>query len=643
VQGTHQPLHEHHSVVAPALGAPLRPGRPGRPSRRSRSRLNGRTRRPGLALVVGLALAAGACRSAEEYVEAADADVYALVEARRAALVERPDGFTIDPPADSLRQRILTAHAAGEAIDLEPLRLADCLEIAFENNRDAAAERESLYRAALDLTLERWRFGWQPSAGASGDLSGSLEESEQWTADADLGLTRLFGSGAEVVANVGLGLFENLLTEDGVLQSSDWSLSVTQPLLRGFGARIVTEPLTQAERDLVYAVRSYERFRRTFAFDVATRYFRLLQSVDGLANEIANAESVRLVSARNQAMALAGRMSDIEVDQARQNELSAANRVIDAQQDLDAQLDDFKLFLGLPIEFAMELDSAELVELSQSSLEFRPIEEQDAIAVALGGRFDYLNAIDRVDDARRRVDIARDQLRGGLGLVASIGGDSADDDPLDYSKGDIGWSLGLDLDLPVDQLPERNSYRVALISFEAAARARDEFADTVTAGIRDALRNLTSRIEAFRIQDRSVTLAARRVQSSSANLDAGRAQTRDLLEAQDSLLEARNSRTRALIDYRLAELGLWRDLEVLAVEGGSIGPDDEQLDAALASVRAARGVDGAGAPTTPTTPTEPTAPQSDEAAGGSAGAPTPTDTDAASDAEHAVPTAPGTK
>jgi len=563
----------------------------------------------GAAAALLLTLFAG-CRTAEEHVSRADADVYALVAARRAAYVERPGAFTIDAPPDSLRNRILAAHTTGAPIALPPLRLADALEIAFENSREAAGERESLYRSALDLTLERWRFGWQPSAGVSGDLNGSLEESQDWSSDADLGLTRLLGSGALVVANIGLSFFENLITDDGVNLTSDWSLSVTQPLLRGFGSSIVKEPLTQAERDLVYSVRSYERFRRTFAFDIASRYFRLLQTIDSLANEVANAQSVRLVSARNQAMAEAGRMSAIEVDQARQNELSATNRVIDAEQDLASQLDDFKLFLGLPIEFALALDSGELEEIARSEFEAVALAEEDAISIALAGRFDYLNAVDSVDDARRRADIAKDQLRAGLGLVASIGGVSADDEPLDYTKDDIGWSLGLDLDLPVDQLPERNSYRLALISLQVARRSQEQFADSVTLGVRDALRNLTSRVESFRIQDRSVVLADRRVASASANLDAGRAQTRDLLEAQDSLLEARNARSRALIDYRLAELGLWRDLEVLSVEGGSIGPDASQLAAALAVVRELRGATAEPAsdardPANPTNEAEP--------------------------------------
>ncbi|MEZ5978931.1 MAG: TolC family protein [Planctomycetota bacterium] len=548
------------------------------------------------AVVLSGALAAaallGACKSAEEYAAAADSDVYALVAARRAALVADPDAFSIEPPANSLRQRILAADAGGEALEIEPLELGDALEIAFENSRDASDRREQLYRAALDLTLERWRFGWQPTAGASANLSGSLEETESWSGGADLGLTKLLGSGARIVGGIGISLFENLLGSDGVGSGSDFSLSVNQPLLRGFGFRITTEPLTQAERDLVYEVRSYERFRRTFAFDVATRYFRLLQAIDSVKNEIANQESVELVARRNEALSRAGRLSDIELDQAKQNQLTALNRVIDAQQDLESQIDDFKLFLGLPISAAIEFDSGELERLGESELEEVELSEDEAVAIALSGRLDYLNSVDRVDDARRRAEIAEDALRGGLGLVAQVNGSSDSNQPLDYRPENVGWSVGLDLDLPIDQLPERNSYRSALISLDATRRGAEEFADSVTVAVRDALRNLASRAEAFSIQDRSAQLAERRVASASRNLEAGRAQTRDLLESQQSLLDARNARTRALIDFRLAQLGFWRDLEVLSVENGRIEPDGEALAQALALVHADGVADG---------------------------------------------------
>jgi outer membrane protein TolC len=62
-----------------------------------------------------------------------------------------------------------------------------------------------------------------------------------------------------------------------------------------------------------------------------------------------------------------------------------------------------------------------------------------------------------------------------------------------------------------------------------------------------------------------VRLAESRVESTNLFLELGRAETRDLLEAQDDLVSAQNALTGALVDYRVAELELQRDMGVLQV------------------------------------------------------------------------------
>ena len=61
-------------------------------------------------------------------------------------------------------------------------------------------------------------------------------------------------------------------------------------------------------------------------------------------------------------------------------------------------------------------------------------------------------------------------------------------------------------------------------------------------------------------------VAKKRVSSSNLFLEAGKAEIRDLLEAQDDLLSAQNSLTAAVISYRVAELELQRDMGLLEVD-----------------------------------------------------------------------------
>jgi outer membrane protein TolC len=513
---------------------------------------------------------AGSCRSPAEHRESADREVYELLERRREALgfdLGAGSGatetrFSIEPETERLRERLLAG------VDLEPLALVDVLAIAAENSRDYQQEKEDLYLSALDLTLERFRFAVQRRGNVGALLSGDGDGATGASVSPSAGFTKVLGTGAAIVGDLGLGLARSLTSSDGWDLTSDFRLAITQPLLRGFGERIVKEPLTQAERQVVYQVRDFERFRRTFAVEVASQYFGILQQADQVANERANMDNLELLRQRNEELATAGRLSDIQVDQARQDELRSKTRLIEAEERLGAQLDQFKLFLGLPIGAELDLDTSELETLEIP--EEIEVTEDEAIAAALALRLDYATQLDRIDDAERRRDIAADDLRAALDVTTEVRAVSEEGRPLDFDDSDRDWTLGLALDLPIDRLAERNAYRESLITLDRTRRNAEEFADQIRADLRDSLRQAATRLESLRIQQGAVQLAERRVESTNLNLEAGRADTRDILEAQEALREARDALTAARIDHYLSQLALWRDMELLRLEEDGI-------------------------------------------------------------------------
>ena len=73
-----------------------------------------------------------------------------------------------------------------------------------------------------------------------------------------------FGAAAEDrdeprTVHLGVDLFRAISRGDGWDAISDVGFSVTQPLMRGAGELVVTEDLTQAENDLIYATRDFEQ------------------------------------------------------------------------------------------------------------------------------------------------------------------------------------------------------------------------------------------------------------------------------------------------------------------------------------------------------------------------------------------------
>lgn len=527
--------------------------------------------RSGLALAL---LVCGGCRSRDDYRESADEEVYAIVAKRRAELSETPDAFTIEPPQESLRSRLLLAES-DEEVELD---LLECLQIASESSRSYQDRREALYLSALDLTLARYAYSTQ----SAGVLAGSVFDPGSNPDSAQLGgntiLSHLFGTGARIIGNIGFSLVRGISTGDSWDAVSNVSLSITQPLLRGAGAAVVLEPLTQAERDVLYEVRVYERFRSTFAVSVAEDVYRALQQVDTLRNEQSNYENLVLLRERNEALSEAGRLSDIQVDQARQDELRAKSRVIESRLQLDGQLDDLKFLLGLPIEARIVLDPDELARLEQRGAQPIEVDEQRAIEYALGHRLDHLTLLDRVIDTGRDVEIAADRLRAGLGLLLAADGNSQPDEPFDYRDDQIDLQATLSLDLPIDRLVERNQWRAATIALQTRERTAEASADSIASGLRERLRTLATSAEDYGIQLNSVELAERRIESTRLNFEAGRAETRDLLEAQESLVTAQNAATQALIDYELARLELLRDLEALRLDEDGFAADPAALE-----------------------------------------------------------------
>ena len=516
---------------------------------------------PLLALpLAALPVLLAAC-SASDYREDADRQVYGILGEAAEHVTGTPKTFDIDRPTDTLRTRLEQEPELEVVLDLPA-----ALDVAAENSRDFQRQKELLYLAALDLTGEQHEFALRFSGGAGGDVSGVGDDTADASIRSDLFASRNTASGGRIVASFVNSFLKDLLTGGSFNGASVLGLTLTQPLLRGAGERIAREPLTQAERDVVYAMRTFERFRATFSVRVVAEYYGLLEQIQNLESEEKNVESTRLNRERVEALVEASRRPPVDLDRVRTDELSAQDRYNNAQASLNAALDRIKLTLGLPTDARLQLDLDELENLRR--LEIEPIEmtPAEAIDLALARRLDYRVRVDDVEDAGRRVMVAENALESSLDFSAALSVPSEAGQPLDIDWSQVGWSIGFDLDLALDRLPERNAYRSALINMAATIRARELAEDQVKAEVRDALRQLQRTYTSYQIQSAALEVAESREERARLLLEAGRSDTLALVDATRALLAARLDLAGAIVDYAVARLELLRDLEGLVLE-----------------------------------------------------------------------------
>lgn len=480
--------------------------------------------------------------------------------------------------------------------------LKDAVQIAARGSRDYQGRKESLFTAALGLDLENQKFRttFTGMMNASVDSSESEGERETRYGEANkVGASRTFADGTQLSSAIAVDLAGMLSGE----KTSSWGLladaSISIPLMRGSGRLVNMESLTQAQRDLVYTIREFEQYKREFMVGIASAYLNVLLTKRMLVNEEENYKRVIISTRRSRRMADANRMSPSDFDQSRQSELSARNSWISAFESYDASLEAFKGQLGLPPDARIDLADQDLEELQAYVEKFAKTElgEYDAgeaaaplalerpksvdeagalkdqvdraIALAVENRLDFRSNIDRIEDAQRQVLIAEDALRAEVTLggraSAGEGAKAGSDDNGEFNLGEAVFGSTLSIDLPFERTAERNAYRGSLIQLEGAVRAYQAAEDALKESVRAAIRSLRETREQLKIQYLAVSLAERRVRNNDLLLQAGRAEMRDVLEAQAALLSAQNALFSAIRSYRVRELELQKELGLLEV------------------------------------------------------------------------------
>jgi outer membrane protein TolC len=204
-------------------------------------------------------------------------------------------------------------------------------------------------------------------------------------------------------------------------------------------------------------------------------------------------------------------------------------------------------------------------------------------------RLDLQNRRDFIDDARRGVNNARNDLLADLDLAASAVPTGIIDDTtgVNFDLQDTTYRASIVFGLPIDRTIERSNLRQSQVDLERSVRDYEQFRDTVAVQVRAAVRNIDRALFSQALQQENLRVSHLRVAQIDAAPD--RADARDRTEAATGLLGAQDAYLQARRDLQIAILLYLLDSGQLRLEAdGTIRPlngmelrEDEPLDYGL--------------------------------------------------------------
>jgi outer membrane protein TolC len=250
---------------------------------------------------------------------------------------------------------------------------------------------------------------------------------------------------------------------------------------------------------------------------------------------------------RTAARVAAGREAAFATRRFEDRVLSTRDGLIGARERYLLVLDRFKVRLGLSVDSKIVIVPTELV------IPEPEIAPSKAMELALEYRLDLQTRRDRLDDSRRAVSNAKNQILPDLDLTAGLStatNPAKQTSNFDFDFGSTGYNASITFGLPLDREIERLNLRSSMISMERAIRAYDLFRDNIIVESRAAVRNID--------QNRfSVDLAERRVAINTLVIEQLKLQEADSLQitdAEDQRLQSENFRDARIRDLRVAVL-----------------------------------------------------------------------------------------
>ncbi len=462
------------------------------------------------------------------------------------------------------------------------LSLQETIADTLKNNIAIAVQKynskiieQSIYekKADFDATLDfNFKLGEETrqAAGAFANPSKSRNQNYDW----DFSIAQKFVTGGnyELSFDTNKRLTNSTFAGLNPQYTSDLNLTLTQPLLKGFG-------IDNNKREIYIAKNNQKISDFEFkgsVIDVITEaenvYWDLVFSIEDLKVKKKSLERAQDLEKQVKAQVEVGTMAPLEVLQA-QSEVASRDQLLLSAQDLILDTEDN---LKNILNYAFDSEPGQKRIRPTEVPLFDPGTEgtlDEALQVALSQRPDLLGKKKELDNRNIEVKYNENQIYPTLDLVSSLGLNGISGEAINITTGtitgtsDFGggydqtlselttgkyhlWEFGLNLSYPLGNRAAKSKLSAKRLEVAQLLMDIKDLEKTITLEVREAYRQIKTDIKRVHAARIARKFAEEKLSAEEKKFEVGLSTSFNVLEFQEDLAKEQSNEIKATIDYK---------------------------------------------------------------------------------------------
>ena len=338
------------------------------------------------------------------------------------------------------------------------------------------------------------------------------------------------------------------------LNQSNLSLTLSQPLLKGFGITANTAELQIAQNLKVIEEYRFRRQVESFVAEVQRLYWEFVFATESLKVKEMSLQQANQLLEVNQRRRDVGMATLSDILQARAAVAAREAQMIVAQDKVNDRSDELKRITNIMTgENAWNI---RIIPTDEPQTEFDDVDLSESLKTALENRAEYIENKIGLENKNIQFRLAKNQRLPALDIEGSVGlrrvGETFNDTLSSKIRSIRNWQVGMFITHPIGDPVGKSFFRRAqLEKAQAIASVTDQELQIIIE-VREAVRQLgTSQKEIVATQS-AIDLEERKLAAEEKRYQVGLSTSFNLLRFQTDLSEARSRHLRAIIGYNQA-------------------------------------------------------------------------------------------